>query len=767
MFRYRILTAILLLWAICAAGQEKIHVQTDRGTYLPGERIWLRAHLVDGSDGRPSRISRYVYVELLAPGGELMRRIMLRPDSLGVFAGHIDLQETLPEGDYTLRSYTRFMQNFGEDSFFRRPLRVLNPYSSGQGDPASGKRLDYEVSLLPEGGYLVPGRACRVGVKALGEDGLGLNVNGKVLDSKGREVASIDNLHRGMGSFILKPQDGEKYTAVCNTPYGREKRFPVPAANPAACALQLLSVRGGVTISLLRGPSAPTEELVLAIHQCGKPIGSMEWEPDRNFASFNLESFPSGIIVFSLGDKSGRVLSERLYFNFGKDCVTALEGDTGRTVFAGREKVRATFRLPGNALASADGTCIAVSVTDARAFAPDSSYSLASTLLLSSELKGYVEAPAEYFTPSGRQHIDALMLTQAWRRYSLPSDVIAPERAQTLSGQATGFVFNKMEGGRVSLYATLGEKVTVDQASLGKDGRFRFDTEFPEGTEITVQTQTRKGQKGNILEMDEVEYPATDKAALPQHREVAPPDDNTLQAFDEYIRINGLQETLLNAATVSASLQKKPSESIWYSEMNSTRPLTSEEIEKMNFTNILSVFLNTPGATVRHNANGNYVSTTRSELPALPVIDDVVLPEYDVMTMSPQDIESLFIIKDYTSQFGYYPGYSGALVIKTTNGFVAGKPKSFNITKVRPLGYQQRGEFWSPEYITQKQKDSPEQDLRNTIYWNPSVRFDASGECSFEFWTADKETEYQIVGEGVSRDGRILELHHGITIKTE
>ena len=69
MLRYRILTAILLLWAICAAGQEKIHVQTDRGTYLPGERVWLRAHLVDGSDGRPSRISRYVYVELLAPGG--------------------------------------------------------------------------------------------------------------------------------------------------------------------------------------------------------------------------------------------------------------------------------------------------------------------------------------------------------------------------------------------------------------------------------------------------------------------------------------------------------------------------------------------------------------------------------------------------------------------------------------------------------------------------------------------------------------------------
>lgn len=766
MNRSRILVCALLLWAVCASGQEKLHVQTDRGTYLPGERIWLRAHLVDGTDGRPSRISRYVYVELVAPEGELMRRIMLRPDSLGVFAGYIDLQETLPEGDYTLRSYTRFMQNFGEDSFFRRPLRVLNPYTSNQTDYASGKRLDYDISLLPEGGCLVPGRACRVGVKVLGEDGLGMDVSGKVLDSKGVEVASIGRLHRGMGSFIIKPQTGERYTAVCKSKDGREKRVQLPPAVPSALTLQLQNARGILNVSLLRGPEAPSEGLILAIHQCGKPIGSIEWEADRNFASFNLESFPSGIIVFSLGDKAGRILSERLFFNYGSGRVLELGGDADKSLYAGRERVQASFRLPKEMLSAAAGSNIAVSVTDANAFAPDSSYSLASTLLLSSELKGYVEAPAEYFTSSGRQYVDALMLTQAWRRYSLPSEVIEPERSQALSGQATGFVFNKMEGGRVSLYATQGEKVTVDQAPLGKDGRFRFDTEFPEGTEITVQTQTRKGQKGNILEMDEVDYPATDKAALPQHREPVPVDDNTLQTFDEYIRINGLQETLLNAATVSASLQKKPSESIWYSEMNSTRPLTGEEIEKMNFTNILSVFLNTPGATVRHNANGNYVSTTRSELPALPVIDDVVLPEYDVMTMSPQDIESIFVIKDYTSQFGYYPGYSGALVIKTTNGFVAGKPKSFNIAKVRPLGYQQRVEFWSPKYITQKQKDSPEQDLRTTIYWNPSVSFDASGECRFEFWTADKDTEYLIVGEGLGQDGTILELHHSIKVKT-
>ena len=795
MLKSRICACVLFLYAVCASGQEltgvrdsailrlarqaelwpleKVHVTTDRASYMPGDRIWLRAHLAD-ADNRPSRISRYVYVELVSPGGELMRRIMLRPDTLGVFAGHIDLQEALPEGDYTLRSYTQYMQNSGEESFFRKTLRVLDPYAKRKDTPAD-KKPDFDVSLLPEGGYLVPGRACRVGVKVLGEDGMGLNVSGRVLNSKGEEVAQIANLHRGMGYFIIKPQAGEKYVAVCTADGGRQKRFPLPMANPAARVIQLQQFKSTLNVSLLRGPEAADEEMWLLVHQAGRPLACMEWEKDRTFYSFTTATFPSGIVAFMLIDKDVNILSERLFFNLGKDVRLSLDGGAEKGLYAGRERVRASFSLPPGALESASGASLAVSVTDSHASAPDSLNSLAATLLLSSELNGYVEAPAEYFTPRGEPFVDALMLTQAWRRYDIPAVLkgacttpkVLPEKAQILSGHAEGYLFNRMAGGRVSLYATLDTLVSVNYAPLAKDGRFIFATEFPEGTEITVQTQTGKGQSGNILMVDEKTYPGTVKAALPQEREAIVPDADMEQAFDEYIRQHGLQETLLDAATVQASLQKKPSESIWYSEMNSTRPLTAEDIEKMNYTNILSVFLNTPGVTVRHNANGNYVSTTRSEMPALPVIDDVVMPEYDIMTMSPRDIESMFVIKDYTSQFGYYPGYSGAIVIKTAKGFVQNLKKNDNIVRVRPLGYQRPAEFWAPRYITQKQKDSPEADLRTTIYWNPSVSFDASGQARFEFWTADKDTEYQIVGEGLSRDGKVLELHSTIKIETE
>ena len=795
MLKSRICACVLFLYAVCASGQElpsvrdsaltrltrqaglwpleKIHVTTDRASYMPGDRVWLRAHLAD-ADNRPSRISRYVYVELVSPDGELMRRIMLRPDSLGVFAGHIDLQEVLPEGDYTLRSYTRYMQNNGEDTFFRKTLRVLDPYA-GRKDAPSEKKPDFDVSLLPEGGYLVPGRACRVGVKVLGEDGLGLNVKVTVLDSKGAEVTKIETLHRGLGWFVIKPKDGEKYMAVCMADGGRQKRFPLPHVKSADRVIQIQQFKSTLSVSLLCGPDAPEDGLWLLVHQAGRPLACMEWEKGRTFYSFSTAHLPSGILAFMLIDKDLNILSERLFFNYGKDVRLNLEGGTRKGLYAGRERVQACFRLPQGELASASGASLAVSVTDSHASAPDSLFSLASSLLLSSELNGFVEAPEEYLMPKGQPFVDALMLTQAWRRYDIPSVlkgnyVIPPvpaEKAQVLSGHAEGYLFNRMAGGRVSLYATLDTLVSVNYAPLAKDGRFVFATEFPEGTEITLQTQTGKGRAGNILIVDETSYPGTSGAALPQEREKIVPDADMKQAFDEYIRQHGLQETLLEAATVQASLQKKPSESIWYSEMNSSRPLTAEDIEKMNYTNILSVFLNTPGVAVRHNANGSYVSTTRSEMPALPVIDDVVLPEYDIMTMTPGDIESMFVIKDYTSQFGYYPGYSGAIVIKTAKGFVQNLKKNDNIVRVRPLGYQRPAEFWAPKYITQKQKDSPEADLRTTIYWNPSVSFDASGQCVFEFWTADKDTEYQIFGEGLSRDGKILEIHGNIKIETE
>ena len=826
---------------------EKVYLQTDKKAYLSGERIWLRAHLVNASDGRPSRISRYVYIELLSPASDVSARIMLRPDSLGVFAGHLDLKEDLPEGIYTLRAYTRYMQNQGEEYFFRKTVQVLDPYSlqveaepvfsvlergislrlsfkdRRTGEPVEpeivtirlpGKaesslknrsgfyssRLDaeaagqvlllgiqsggrkyqkyfsipvaageFDVSLLPEGGYLIPGRACRVGVKVLGADGLGKDVTGIVEDSKGNQVAAFGSLYKGMGYFVMKALAGESYTAVCTATDGSVKRFPLPAANAGASIIQLQSIRGLLNVALIEGPESSRNGLTLLVHQCGRPLYCNEWDPENNYISFRAADLPSGIIGFLLLDGDSNILSERLYFNLRPEDIVDPEGFAGKNVYGTRQHVRAEFHLPPGVESN-----VGISVIDSGTALADTTDNLLSSLLLSSELRGYLESPADYFTPAGQPHLDALMLTQCWRRYDIPSVLkgqmaearVKAEKFQSLTGHAEGFVFNTMDGGRVSLFAVHEDKTSVDYAPLSKDGHFSFATEFPEGTQITVQTQTRKGKKGNIIEIDDVSFPSAQNASIKTLTPSAKPDDYMEQADEAYLREHGIRATMLEAAVVSADSEEKTSSSIWYSQVNSSTPLTAAEIERAHYTSITSVFLNTPGLVIRRNSEGYYLTTTRSEQPVLPVIDDVVLPEYDPMTLSVTDIDNLFVIKDNSAVFGLYAGYNGALVIKTTSGNAgATVSKSLNISRVKPLGYQTPVEFWSPKYETAAERDSSTPDLRTTIYWNPSVMFDKSGNAVVDFWSADKESGYLLTGEGVAADGRIISFKRTITIE--
>ena len=62
---------------------------------------------------------------------------------------------------------------------------------------------------------------------------------------------------------------------------------------------------------------------------------------------------------------------------------------------------------------------LSISVTDAMV-ETDSSTHIASELLLSTELKGYIHNPSYYFTDTSAKrihHLDLVMLTHGWRRF--------------------------------------------------------------------------------------------------------------------------------------------------------------------------------------------------------------------------------------------------------------------------------------------------------------------------------------------------------------
>ena len=72
---------------------EKVYMHTDRNTYVAGDTIWMRAHVVDGIAHVPMKLSAYVYVVLQNPFLETVSHVRLKADKDGIIYGYISLPE--------------------------------------------------------------------------------------------------------------------------------------------------------------------------------------------------------------------------------------------------------------------------------------------------------------------------------------------------------------------------------------------------------------------------------------------------------------------------------------------------------------------------------------------------------------------------------------------------------------------------------------------------------------------------------------------------
>lgn len=103
---------------------EKIYLHTDRDIYAANETIWVKAYVVDGITNIPAKRSRYVYVTLQNPFNKTVSMVCMRADGDGYIHGYVPLPDELPKGEYTLVAYTRYMQQGGEDYFFKKRISV-------------------------------------------------------------------------------------------------------------------------------------------------------------------------------------------------------------------------------------------------------------------------------------------------------------------------------------------------------------------------------------------------------------------------------------------------------------------------------------------------------------------------------------------------------------------------------------------------------------------------------------------------------------------
>ena len=133
---------------------EKLFVHTDKSFYTIGDTLWFKSYLFNGR-GSYSAKSGIVYMDLITDS-VLVAKSISAPVFIGLSWGQIVLQEeNFKEGFYTLRAYTNWMQNLGEESFFSKRIYIANPaanhwivkQSNTVTANASEKNLNYSLQF--------------------------------------------------------------------------------------------------------------------------------------------------------------------------------------------------------------------------------------------------------------------------------------------------------------------------------------------------------------------------------------------------------------------------------------------------------------------------------------------------------------------------------------------------------------------------------------------------------------------------------------------
>ncbi len=749
---------------------EKLYLHIDREIYSPGDDVWFKAYLVSGINNQPIPGFKNVYVELIAEDGRVIdQRLML--SIYGVSNNDFHLPATLPTGQYTIRAYTRYLQNFGEESLFHQKIAVSRTTDTPVIKEKNEEQKTIDVSFLPEGGHLVLNATNYVAFKAIDETGRGIQVSGKITDETGQEVASFESRYKGMGMFVFMPQEGKKYYArVDGYP---DFQYSFEDALPDGVSMHYRE--NGINLQFILNrnfKSTGNRNLTLLASHKGQELFTEEVEmtgfqhPVDIYKGF----FPHGITKITLYDEQNNVLAERLVFVRNSDGKT-LTITSDKKEYQPREKIKLEIESlldPGED-SIVTGLSVAV-VNDAYFSEGGRTQTIESYLLLDSELKGPVESPASCFTDeesiSADEKLDLVMMVNGWRRYywdELKDRFNNPlpgwdDAGLAIEGEVkTLWGSDPVVGGTVELGPFSSEflilKDTTDEA-----GRFSFNRLFlKDSAVVMLNAFNQKGRQSTQVFYEPVAL--FDTAVHPEEinrasRNIEMHEGYSRTSFNRHLAEREFQleygSILLGEVEVVEEYKSGPVVTGNYGFPDREFTLSDADREYNNLFKFLH--FEVPGV---FEYEEDSVRINNSSGTPLFFVDDM-LENLEIVKFLPlKDIVKIEII--YPSKMINSP-LNGLISILTRTGF-----GTFNYEFVRNIhgritprirGFRQAREFYAPAYPLSEQDSTEKPDQRPTLYWEPHAVFE-NGIANLEFYASDMKGTYRVIAEGISKNGKI------------
>lgn len=753
---------------------EKVYLHHDKPYYMTGEVIWLKAYLVHASHLTPGDKSKILYVDLINDKNELVKKLKLDTEQ-GRTHGDLSIPGNLEEGKYTLVAYTNWMKNFGREHFFEKAIYIWSPESNNENMEAE-VNSGPDFQFFPEGGEMVNGISGRVAFKATGADGLGIKINGGIYDDTGSKLIDMASSHVGMGDFLIAPDTSRTYFARVNFENGTSREYPLPEVAPLGYAIRFEINEDLIEITTVTNQEGG-EHLLLTGIAGDQLLYNQEFRLDPNELN-NLEIpksvFPTGIVRFTLAKSTGEPLAERLVFVDHNDQIN-LSIRSNQQQFLNREQVILEIEAKdqnGNPVS----TAFSLAVTDDQlANRKKDGLQIQSYLLLTSDLKGFIESPGYYFNPENQDRyaaLDLLMMTQGWRRFTwkdlledkFPAIDHSPEFNISIRGKLLKHNGDPIPNGDAILY--LKDKYqTFIATETNEKGEFVFDGfHFKDSIEVLVQGNDARGRKGNVnvsmedgvylprIQENRISYTGT--AVDNINRKYALPSFPLFQGIETDRGSLELGEILLEEVVVEGKEEISRPFSL---HRNADMVIEADQLPMAPSGNILEVLQGrVAGLQVTPSGPNQFRAVIRGQGTPLYLLDGMPVDESMLQSINQFDISKIEILKS-PGNVGIYGGRGsgGVIALFTKRGPTEmEEPETGDHIIVQKVGgFSKTRQFYSPKYGENTRPEVP--DFRSTIYWNPNVMTNENGIAKVNFFTADRPSLYRVIAEGISEKGKI------------
>jgi hypothetical protein len=634
---------------------------------------------------------------------------------------------------------------------------------------------EFDVQIFPEGGKIIHGATNCIAYKAIKTDGLSIEVEGTLYDQEDKKVSSFKSEHLGMGKFCFIAEIFKTYHIIFKSTGGETIRIDIPKGEKGTFALGGVVKYGRILINVKSEMNRMVRDSLTLLGHLNGTVFYKEFISGFTPAVvFNTKDIPNGIAHFVLLDKTGAPISERLAFVRAKNAAEVAL-DYTKAVHDKRNRVVCVIEAKDSKGDPIVDGSFSIAVTDANAVQLDAGNdNIMSNLLLTSDLKGYIERPGLYFDTANKnaeEDIDLLLMTQGWRRFNINEALQAKkiqerhtiENGYKLSGQIHAGNKNKpLKDIQVLVYAP-----TIQYFNTTKTddvGGFSFDNLFfPDKTQFTIQARRKKELKENIfIQLKEQVFPDIEENIYPANAATAITDEYMNVSNDKYFNENGTRNIYakrrgLISITPAKIIEETKNEQFSYSTEDFV--LEGPLLEKRNKETFPFLLNSLPGLeqwNERTQPKTSGGDNSHEEIIVGPryAIDGNLFSYNEVKKIKVKDLESLRVLQstDSTVQSNPLDKTLIALSFKQTNPISSSVSKQ-NINTIMPLGYTDNVLFYEPKYEFFTDRANPIPDVRSTITFIPEVKTGINGKAIFTFFTADRLSPYNIVIEGISAQG--------------